>query len=357
MYELKSFLKLSALILLAVLLVMGCSNSTSSEDGNKSNDGNKETSADGEVKKIILGHPNAETHPMHKSYMQFKESVEEKTNGQIVVEVHHGGTLGGDRELAESVDTGTIQMALNGSMILGNYDSKFRIFDLPFIFDSYEEVDKIIEGPIGEQLSNVIEGTNIRVLSFPEAGFRDITTGKKEIKTAEDLEGIKIRALETPVHIAGFEALGMSPTSIPFPEVYSSLQSGVIDAQENSNSNTYHSKFYEVQSYLTTPGIFFLLDMTIINEDFYQSLTEEQQQIITESAIEAAKFQRELNREEETNMRELIAEEGVVINELSASEIERLKEKAKPVYDQFNSEIGEDFAKAVSEELGRNLFE
>lgn len=357
MYKLKSLLKLSAVLLLAVLFVMGCSSGDGNESNGTSNDGNEQSNADGEAKTIILGHPNAETHPMHQSYMQFKELVEEKTNGQIVVEVHHGGTLGGDRELAESVDTGTIQMALNGSMILGNYDPKFRIFDLPFIFDSYEEVDKIIEGSIGKQLSDVIEGTNIRVLSFPEAGFRDITTGKKEIKTAEDLEGIKIRALETPVHIAGFEALGMSPTSIPFPEVYSSLQSGVIDAQENSNSNTYHSKFYEVQSYLTTPGIFFLLDMTIINEDFYQSLTEEQQQIITESAIEAAKFQRELNREEEDKMREFIADEGVVVNELSDTELEKLKEKAKPVYDQFHSEIGEDFAKAVSEELGRDLFE
>lgn len=347
--------KLSTFMVLIVLLLAACGGAKEDTTEQTDNTG-EQTESTGEVKTIVLGHPNAESHPMHKSYMHFKELVEEQTNGEIEVEVHHGGTLGGDRELAESVDTGTIQMALNGSMILGNYDPKFRIFDLPFIFDNYEEVDRIIEGPVGEELTDVIEGTNIRVLSFPEAGFRDITTGNKEIKTAEDLEGIKIRALETPVHIDGFEALGMSPTSIPFPEVYSSLQSGVIDAQENSNSNTYHSKFYEVQKYLTTPGIFFLLDMTIINESFYQSLTEEQQQIIQESAVEAARMQRELNREEEDELREKIAEEGVTINELQDTEIEKLKEKSKPVYEKYYEEIGEDFANKVAEELGRDLF-
>src|SRR5690625_4048010 len=354
---------------LTVIFVLGCGSSdgtssnsemtvdetTEQMNGSDSKRNNKDEQEN--VKRITLGHSNAEDHHMHESYMLFKELVEERTNGEIIVDIHHSGTLGGDREHAESVDTGTIEMALNGSMILGNYDPRFWIFDLPFMFEDYVEIAKIVEGEIGGMLADHIEGSNIRVVAYLASGFRNITSNKP-IRTMEDLEGIKIRTLETPVHVDALQELGMAPTPLPFPEVYGSLQSGVIDAQENSNGNTYYDKFYEVQKYLTKPGPFFLLDMTIINENFYQSLTEEQQQIITESAQEAARLQRELDREAEVELLDVLETEGgLEIYEFPENEVEKIKEKVKPVYDQYREEIGIEFMERFSEELGRDIFE
>ena len=215
--------------------------------------------------KIILGHPNPETHSIHKGYVKFKELVEKKSNNSMVVEIHSSGSLGGDRQLAESVNLGTIQMALNGSMMLGNYDPRFFVFDLPFIFDNNEKVDKIINGPVGKKLSDVLPGTSIRVLAFPENGYRNISNNKHPIKNVGDLKGIKIRVMETPVHLKTFETLGAIPTAVPFPEVYSALQAKMIDAQENANSLFVASKYYEVQPYYTCVLIVIQLSDTVYN--------------------------------------------------------------------------------------------
>lgn len=303
--------------------------------------------------KIILGHPNPETHSIHKGFVKFKELVAKKSNGSIVIEIHSSGSLGGDRQLAESVNLGTIQMALNGSMMLGNYDPRFFVFDLPFIFDSNEKVDKIINGRIGKKLSNVLPGTNIRVLSFPENGYRNISNNKREIKKADDMKGIKIRVMETPVHLKTFEVLGAIPTAVPFPEVYSALQTKMIDAQENANSLFMTSKYYEVQRFYTIPGPLFLLDMTIINESFFKSLTPAQQKIIQESAVAAAEYQRTINRKENEAVLKEFPAKNVKICYLDKAEIDDFKKKTKPVYEAFKNTIGLQFMNEVMAELGR----
>ena len=303
--------------------------------------------------KIILGHPNPEAHSIHKGFVRFKELVESKSNGTMTVDIHSSGALGGDRQLAESVNLGTIQMALNGSMMLGNYDPRFFVFDLPFIFDSNEKVDKIINGPIGQKLSTVLPGTSIRVLAFPENGYRNISNNKHEIKSVDDMQGLKIRAMETPVHLKTFEALGAIPTSVPFPEVYSALQTKMIDAQENANSLFVTSKYYEVQPFYTIPGPLFLLDMTIINDHFFNSLTPEQQKIIQESAVEAAEYQRTINRQENESVLESFPELNVKITYLNQDAIDAFKEKTAVVYKSFKDTIGADFMNEVLRELGR----
>lgn len=304
---------------------------------------------------IVLGHPNPEAHSLHKGYVKFKELAEARSNGDIKVEIHSGGALGGDRQLAESVNFGTIQMALNGSMMLGNYDPRFFVFDLPFIFDSNEDVDRIIDGPIGKKLTGVLPGTSIRVLAFPENGYRNLSNNKREVREVADLEGLKIRVMETPVHLKTFEILGAIPTPVPFPEVYGALQTKMIDAQENADSLFLTSQYHEVQSFYTIPGPLFLLDMTIINEDFYQSLSPEHQKIIQESALEAAAYQRKINREENTAAVDLIREKNVKVTFLSPEAIDEFKKKSKPVYEAFKDRIGLEFMNEVLTELNREL--
>jgi tripartite ATP-independent transporter DctP family solute receptor len=304
---------------------------------------------------IVLGHPNPEAHSLHKGYVKFKELVETKTNGGITVAIHSAGALGGDRQLAESVNIGTIQMALNGSMMLGNYDPRFFVFDLPFLFDSNEAVDKIINGSVGKKLTDVLPGTAIRVLAFPENGYRNLSNNKREVERVSDLNGLKIRVMETPVHLKTFEILGAVPTPVPFPEVYGALQTKMIDAQENANSLFLASRYSEVQSFYTIPGPLFLLDMTIINEGFFQSLSPEYQKIIQESAWEAAAYQRKISREENDAAVDLIKANNVKVTYLSPEAIEEFKERSKPVYEVFKDRIGLEFMNEVFAELGREL--
>ena len=303
--------------------------------------------------KIILAHPNPEAHSIHKGYVKFKELVEKKSNGSMIIDIHSSGALGGDRQVAESINIGTIPMGLSGSMILGSYDPRFFVFDLPFIFDDNKAVDKIINGPIGKKLSGVLPGTNIRVLAFPENGFRNLSNNKREVKGVADMKGLKVRAMETPVHLKAFETLGMIPTAVPFPEVYSALQTKMIDAQENANSLFLTSKYYEVQPYYTIPGPMFLLDQTIINENFFQSLTPEQRKIIEESAVEAAKYQRETNRKDNEDALKEFPGKNVKVTYLTPEAIKELKEKSMPVYQAFKDRIGVAFMNEVLAELGR----
>lgn len=303
---------------------------------------------------IALGHPNPTTHSIHKGYVKFKELVESKSNGELIINIHPAGAVGGDRQALESVNLGTLPMALTGSMVLGNYDPRFFVFDLPFIFDSNEKVDKIINGSIGKKLSTVLPGTNIRVLAFPENGYRNISNNKREIKNVTDLKGIKIRVMETPVHVKTFEELGAIPTPVPFPEVYSALQTKMIDAQENANSLFLASKYYEVQPYYTIPGPLFLLDMTVINEDFYNSLSPQHRKIIEESAVEAAEYQRTINRQENDSALDEFEAKNVKVTYLSPEAIKEFKDKAVPVYEAFKDRIGVDFMNEVLAELGRD---
>lgn len=349
-------------IILLLIIAVGCSSNDQADSSSNTGEqtdkqDNKKESGNDEVITIVLGHAAVEEHSLHKGYVKFKELVEEKTNGQIQVNINSGGALGGDRELAESVELGSIQMALNGTTTLESYDPKLGALALPYLFDGYDDVESFIESEIGKSLMDVLGDSNIRILAFPENGFRHISNNKHSIQTVEDLQGLKIRAMETPIHVATFEKLGMAPTPIPFPEIYSSLQSKLIDAQENTMSQIQKAKYYEVQPYVTFPGPFYLLNTTIINENFFQSLSEEHQQIIQESAIEAAEFQRNLNREEDEAAIEYLKEEGIEIVEFPEEEVAKLKEMTYEIYEQFKDEIGVDFLNKVLEQLGKETLD
>lgn len=342
--------KLMVFIAIIVLLAACGGNEESGKEASQS-------SNEDDVITIVLGHGVVEEHSLHKGYVKFKELVEERSEGEIEVHINSGGALGGDRELAESVDLGSIQMALNGTTTLESYEPKLGALAFPYLFDSNEDVEKLINGKTIQGIMDVLGNSNIRILAFPENGFRHITNNSHKVEKAEDLQGLKIRAMETPIHVSVFEALDMAPTPIPFPEIYSSLQSKLIDSQENTFSQIEKAKYYEVQPYLTYPGPFYLLNTTIINEDFYQSLTEEHQKIIQESAIEAAEFQRNLNREEDEKAIKYLEEQGVEITEFSDEELDVLKEKTEVVFHEFKDEIGLDFLNSILTELGKEPIE
>lgn len=200
-----------------------------------------------DTKVIRFGHGQPETNERHIAVMKFKELVEERSKGTIKVEVYPNEQLGSEPVMIESVSFNDLQMV--AASAFSQYDQRISVFELPYLFDSFEEAWSVLDGEIGKEIAEPFLDQNLRIIAYFENGFRHITTNKP-IETPEDLEGVKIRTPEFPISVSTFSALGANPTPMAFGELYMGLQQGAVDAQENPVANSYASKFNEVQDYL-----------------------------------------------------------------------------------------------------------
>lgn len=296
-----------------------------------------------EVTTIRFGHGSPETNERHFAVMHFKELVEEKSNGQIKVEVYPGEQLGSEAEMIESVTLNDLQMV--AASAFSQFDSRISVFELPYLFDTYEEAWNTLDGEIGKKVAEPFLEDNLRIIAYFENGFRQISANKP-IETPEDLKGLKIRTPEFPVSVSTFSALGSNPTPMAFGELYMALQQGTVDAQENPVANISASKFNEVQDYLTMSRHQYMPLPVAISEEFWQSLTTEEQAIIEESALESAQFHRDLLRKNEEDMIKTLESEGMKI---VYPDTEPFKEKANAVYEAFKHQFGEELVNDVVE--------
>lgn len=220
----------------------------------------------------------------HAQCVSFQNLVNARSGGRIDVQVFGAGSVGGEREYLESIMAGSIQAGVV-SGVLGGFFPEAMITDIPYLFPSATVAWKVLDGPFGDKLSDLLlKKLRVRNLAFAEVGFRNFTNSKKEIRTPADMKGLKIRVMETPLFVNMVKGLGASPTPIAWPEVYSALQTGVVDGQENPVGVILVAKFAEVQKYLTLDGHVYGVDWFVINEDFFQSLPPDLQAIVIDSA-------------------------------------------------------------------------
>jgi len=330
---------LIAVMLVSVFLV-GCGGGQEQQPAGDSDSSEKEAR---ETYTIKLAYVVPETQSTHIAARDvFKKYVEEKSNGRIKVELYPNGQLGGDRQAIEAVQLGTIQMTIPAAAVLSGFEPKFQVFDLPYLFKSKEVAYKALDGELGQKLNEMLLKTGLRNLAYGENGFRHITNNRGPIEKPEDLKGLKIRTMENPVHMATFKALGANPTPMSFGELYTALQQGTVDAQENPIPLVYTAKFYEVQDYYTLDGHVYAATVVLINDDFYKSLPEDLQKIVKEGAEKFRDEQRKINTQQEEEMLGLLKKEGMKINELTPEQKQKFIEATLPVYDQFKDELGED---------------
>lgn len=252
--------------------------------------------ASDDVTVIRFGHGQPETNERHEAVMYFKELVEEKSNGEILVEIYPNEQLGSEAEMIESVSFNDLQMV--AASAFGQYDQRISVFELPYLFDTYEEAWEALDGDIGKQIAEPFLDDNLRIIAYFENGFRQITSNKP-IESPKDLKGLKIRTPEFPISVSTFSALGANPTPMAFGELYMGLQQGAVDAQENPVANSYASKFNEIQDYLIMSNHQYMPLPVAISEYFWQTLTSEEKAVIEESSLIAAQFHRDLLRERE----------------------------------------------------------
>lgn len=288
-------------------------------------------SGEGEVTTLRLGHITNETDAWHLGAEKFAELVEEKTDGSVVVDIYASSTLGNDRDLIEGMQLGSVDFALVAG-VLSNFYEPYSILELPYLFENNEHLEKVLYGEVGTKLKqDLLDNAQIRGLEFWVRGPR-MLTANKEITSADQLKGLKIRVPEIPASIAAWEAMGATPTPMAFGEVYSSLQTGVIDAQENPLALIESNKLNEVQDYLmVTNHVYGYVQLTM-SDLTYQKLTEEQQKAVEEAAKEATEFENELVYKQEEELMKKLKDAGMNVVE---PDVDSFAELAKTVHGQF----------------------
>ena len=298
-------------------------------------DGNSASSEETEPQVIKFAGVNPDSHPAMRAINEvFVPMVEENSDGQLTVEVYGNGQLGGERDVMEQTQMGQVQMTYL-SPIYGSIYEPINILDLPFLFKDMDHVDAVLEGELGAEILDGLEETGLKGLAFMDNGSRQITNNVKEINTIEDLKGLKIRVPEAPISIANLSALGTNTVTVAFNELYSALQQGVVDGQENAYTTIAASKLSEVQKYVAETNHMFSAFTLLTNNDWFNELTPELQKVVEEAALETASFQKEIFREEEAANKQLILDEGMI---LSTPDLAPFIEASEVVYEEYYSE-------------------
>lgn len=338
-----SFMKKLIALLSALTLVV-----LAACGGNDTGSGENESASDGGEEKVIrAGIGLNDKHPQYKGLLKFKEIVEEKTDGSIKVETYHSGQLGDDRSMTEALQLGTQEVTIPSTAPIANFVPEFSVFDFPFLFPNEQVADKVLDGEVGQKFLDMLPEQDLVGLAYWENGFRDVTNSKRAIKSVEDFDGLKLRTMENDLHLEAFRALGANPTPMAFTELFTAMQQGTVDGQENPYATIYLQKFYEVQDHVSNTHHVYSPFVFLMSKSFYDGLTDEQQQIMKDAAVEAGKYQRKLNREANEEYITKLEEEGMTYTEIPAEEKEKMKKAVQPVIDKYAEEIGPELVQEV----------
>ncbi|AKO99149.1 tripartite ATP-independent periplasmic transporter solute receptor, DctP family (plasmid) [Marinovum algicola DG 898] len=289
---------------------------------------------------IKVGHGANEQYHMHRALLKFEELVEERSGGDFDVQIFPSSQMGPDREMIEGVQTGVLEMAVSPSSFFAGWDPAFAVIELPYMYPSKEVALDVLNGDAGDEMLARLENQGLVGLGWMENGLRHITNNVRPIKTPEDLQGIKLRTMKVPAHVDTFKALGANPTPMNFGEVYSALQQGVIDGQENPVALIDSQRFYEVQKHVSLTGHVFTVYIPVVGEWFWSGLTEDQQSLLREAMTDAAAYQQELVNAEEAGQLQKIRDAGVNVVELDAAARQVFSDQTQEVRATYREEVG-----------------
>ncbi|MGN0881064.1 DctP family TRAP transporter solute-binding subunit, partial [Cloacibacillus porcorum] len=278
---------------------------------------------------IKVGYIGSDTHPTMQAMKVFAKDVDAGSKGKIKVELYPNAQLGGDRELCEGVQMGTIQMAIPSTSALAGFDKRIQVLDLPYLFTTRKAAFDAVDGELGQKLNTYLSKKGFEVLGYQENGFRHVTNSKRPIKTPADLKGLKIRTMENPMHIAFFKELGANPTPMSWGELYTALQQGTVDAEENPYAMIDDGKFYEVQKYVSETGHVFSYEILIANKKFMDKLPADLRKVVVDAAHKAIMTQRASLEKEEAAFKAKVTKAGLTANELTPEQKKPFVEATK----------------------------
>ncbi len=245
---------------------------------------------------------------------KFKELIEKRSKGEIKVKIFHSASLGNETEILQQVQMNSIQMAIVTGGPFDTFDPMARVINYPFLFKDYEQVDRVLDGLLGAELLKSLESSGFKGLCFSENGFRNLTNNRRPVKTADDLKGLKIRVMNSAIHKAIWQSLGANPTPMPWP-IYTELEQGVIDGQENPLWVMEVYKFYEIQKYMSLTRHVYSYHIDVASLIWWNSLDAKTKEMIQKAMIDAAIYQRGDNRSKNAARLKFLKEKGMQVEE------------------------------------------
>jgi len=264
---------------------------------------------------------------------KFAELVYEGTNGAYTIEIHPNGELGGERDMLESMQMGTLDMGIITSGPFVNFCAEMGVLDMPYLFSSKEEVYAVLDGEVGQALLDELESAGLKGLAYAERGFRNLTNNVRPIETAADLEGLKIRIMENEVYTAAFNALNVNATPMAWADALTALQQGTVDGEENPINVINSYKLWESQKYCTLDGHSYSTAIITMSFELFETLDADTQKVFKEAAQAAAEHERQWVADKESDMLQAMKDNGMEVVE--NPDLTSFKEAVQPVYEQF----------------------
>jgi len=305
-------------------------------------------------KTLRLSHITAQDSPWDKGARKFAELVAKNTKGRIEVKVFPQSQLanGSQKAELEMLQSGVLDMTWDSPIILALFlDKRFDVFNLPWLYSSMDVANRVADGKMGELAMKWLEEKGVVGLGIGVNGYRELTNSKHPITQPDDMKGIKFRVAGSKLYLETFKLLGANAVTMNFGEVFTSLQQGVIDGQENPTAIIYSSKLYEVQKYLTLWRYSFDPLILCVNKKLFESLSPPDQQALRAAAKEAVAYERALSAEEEKVLPEKLKGLGMQVDSLTSAQLAVFKERVRPVYKTFEESIGADNIKLMLAEV------
>lgn len=270
----------------------------------------------------------------------FADDLAKRSNGKLKVRTFGDAKLGSDIQMQNALIGGAQEMMVGSTATLVGIVKDFGVYDLPFLFTDDKQADAVLDGPFGRKLMDKLQEKGLVGLVYWENGFRDLTNNKRPVDKMEDFGGIKLRVMQNPVYIDMFNSFGANAVPLPYSELFSALETGAVDGQENPVTTIESAKFYEVQKYLTITHHVYSPWIVFVSKSWWDKLSADEHKLVLDSAVASRDFERKDTREAAQKSIEALKAKGMQINELSADELARLREKAKPAADKFAADGG-----------------
>jgi len=327
----KSTIKLLITLSILLLSFVGCANP---DVGNNETTSSSETEITEKEVTIKVANWYGEDHPQNIALKKFEELVETKSNGTMMVEIYPNNQLGAEESFIDSVKQGTIQMGVPG-MMMSRDVPEIAIAEMPFLFKDWDHARNVLTGEIGSRITEpLIEKAGVRNLAWTVNGFRQISSNK-EIAKFEDLKGLRLRVPNVPYYLEMAKGFGANPIAMPFSELFTALEQNVVDGQDNPYPTVRASSLFEVQEYLVETRHMFSPNLWIINEKFFQSLSENQKNIILEASAEAANYNWDLSIQKDEEDKQFLIDSGMKITVPDETFRNKLIESQQQVYSFF----------------------
>lgn len=257
--------------------------------------------------------------------------------------------LGGEREVLEGLQLGTVEATIVSSGVLSNFVPEIGVFDVPFLFRDFDHARAVLDGPIGAEMLAKFADHGLVAVAWGEQGFRHITNNRGPIEAPADLAGLKLRTMENPVHIKAFQTLGAAPTPMAWPEVVSALEQGTIDGQENPLSVIVSSKLNEVQKHLTLSGHVYAPNVLFVSSIFWDGLSDEDKEAFRKGAVEGGLAMRAFVDNAEATGAQAMKDAGMTVGELSGEQKEAIKAALAPAYEDYAKSFGADLLQQIAD--------